>query len=81
MEIKEFNIKQPDLWIDLHLLAMKYKNMNIFQRLIFRIKAKIFKPKLKIDNLLLTDTTDIFENLKRENSSYNELIKKEFENA
>lgn len=73
---------QPDLWKGIHLLAMKYKNMNVFQRLLFRIKARLFKPKLIYkDNLLLSDCTFLREKLDREDLSYNDYIKKEFENA
>lgn len=71
---------QPDLWKGIHLLVMKYKNMNIFQRLIFRIKARLCKPKLEFkDNLLLNDCTFLQEKLDREDLNYNEYIKKEFE--
>lgn len=73
---------QPDLWKGIHLLAMKYKNMNAFQRLIFRIKVRLFRPKLEFkDYLLLSDCTFLQEKLNREDLNYNDFIKEEFENA
>lgn len=73
MLVNEINVDY-----ELRELAIKYRKMNIFKRLIFRIKNKICRPKIDWTKLAIFDTQTILENLPRENKSYNEIIKENF---
>lgn len=73
MLINEINVDY-----DLHKIAVKFKKMNIFKRLIIRIKNKICRKKVDWSKIALFDTQTILENLPRENKSYNEIIKENY---
>lgn len=78
MNDKKIALKIEDMRrteIDLHELE-KYRKMNIFKKLIFRIKARFCKPKLDWDKIILSDSTTILKNLPREDKSHNEIIRR-----
>lgn len=71
-------INENNVDYDLHKIAVKFKKMNIFKRLIIRIKNKICRKKIDWSKITLFDTQTILENLPRENKLYNEIIKENF---
>lgn len=73
MLINEINVDYG-----LHEIAVKFKKMNYFKRLMFKIKNKICRKKIDWSKIAIFDTQTILENLPRENKSYNEIIKENF---